>query len=472
MRSATYIGIAISLVSLVGLSIYTGINRKSRGSAGLSRAVVTGLLMGTIVGGSSTVGTAQLAFTYGMSACWFTFGCAIACVVLALAFFSPIKRSGSSTLVGVISAEYGSRAGTQATVLNSAGMFINILSQLLSCSAVVLVIAPAIGSSRAIIIGAVFMIVYVIFGGTKGAGIVGILKSVLIYVSMLLCGYIAIQHSGGLQSFLGGVSALCAETGRNLFSPFCRGLGTDLGAGISLVLGVITTQTYTQAMLGARSDRDAKISAMICAVLMPILGMLGIIVGLHMRMTVPDPAGFVTRTALTSFVLDYSGISPLFAGIILGALFITAVGTGSGLALGIATVIDREIIEKRPSRAAGKASAASSERIVTICIAAVIALAALLSCTPIGDTILSFGFLSMCLRGCTVFAPLCFALWAKGKVAPRFAELSILIGSLLALALGLVNMYGILKLPCDSVFFGIGAGLVIMAAGYMKGKAR
>ena len=289
---------------------------------------------------------------------------------------------------------------------------------------------------------------------------------------MLLCGYIAIQHSGGLQSFLGGVSALCAETGRNLFSPFCRGLGTDLGAGISLVLGVITTQTYTQAMLGARSDRDAKISAMICAVLMPILGMLGIIVGLHMRMTVPDPAGFVTRTALTSFVLDYSGISPLFAGIILGALFITAVGTGSGLALGIATVIDREIIEKRPSRAAGKASAASSERIVTICIAAVIALAALLSCTPIGDTILSFGFLSMCLRGCTVFAPLCFALWAKGKVAPRFAELSILIGSLLALALGLVNMYGILKLPCDSVFFGIGAGLVIMAAGYMKGKAR
>ena len=112
----------------------------------------------------------------------------------------------------------------------------------------------------------------------------------------------------------------------------------------------------------------------------------------------------------------------------------------------------------------------SSDAVVKICIAAVIGLAALLSCTPIGDTILSFSFLSMCLRGCTVFAPLCFALWAKGKVAPRYAELSIIFGSLLALVLGVMNMYGIIKLPCDSVFFGIGAGLLIMAAGYMKGK--
>ena len=129
-------------------------------------------------------------------------------------------------------------------------------------------------------------------------------------------------------------------------------------------------------MLAARSDRDAKISALISAALMPLLGLLGIIVGLHMRMTVPDPANFVTRTALTSFVLEYSGISPLFAGIILGALFITAVGTGSGLALGIATVIDREIIEKKTdkmplAKADGATKAASSEKIVTICIAAV-----------------------------------------------------------------------------------------------------
>ena len=462
MNSMTMLGAAISLVSLVGLSIYTGM-KKNKSSGGLSTAVTTGLLMGTIVGGSSTVGTAQLAFNYGMSACWFTFGCAIACVLLALGFYDPIKRSGRTTLVGIIDAEYGEKAGTLATVLNSVGMFINILSQLLSCSAVMLVIFPSIPGALALAAGGIFMIIYVIFGGTKGAGIVGILKTVLIYVAMVSCASIALSQSGGAGAFMSYVRDLGQSLGRNLFSPFTRGLGTDLGAGISLVLGVITTQTYTQAMLAARTDRTAKVSALLCTLMMPPLGLMGIIVGLHMRSLVPDPATFVTRTALTSFILDYSGMPPLLAGIILGALFITAVGTGAGLALGIATVVDREIVSKRRPALSGKT--------VKPGIAAVVAVATLLSCTPIGDTILSFGFLSMCLRGCTVFAPLCFALWAKGKVPARYAEISITAGSLIALALGLANMYGIIKLPCDSVFFGIGAGLIVMFAGLGKKRA-
>ncbi len=462
MDTMTLIGVAISLVSLVGLSVYTGM-KKSKGTGGLSVAVTTGLLMGTIVGGSSTVGTAQLAFNYGMSACWFTFGCAIACLVLALMFYDPIKRSGRSTLVGIIDGEYGERAGTLATVLNSVGMFINILSQLLSCSAVVLVVFPGTPGPVAIAAGGVFMIIYVVFGGTKGAGIVGILKTVLIYVAMVSCARIAISQSGGMPAFMSYVEGLSAQMGRNLFSPFGRGLGTDLGAGISLVLGVITTQTYTQAMLASRTDRGAKISALLCALMMPPLGLMGIAVGLHMRSLVPDPSTFVTRTALTSFILDYSGMHPLLAGIILGALFITAVGTGAGLALGIATVVDREIISKRRPSLAGKT--------VSPGIAAVVTVATLLSCTPIGDTILSFGFLSMCLRGCTVFAPLCFALWAKGKIPGRYAEISITAGSLIALALGLANMYGIIKLPCDSVFFGIGAGMIVMLLGLKKQRS-
>ena len=183
--------------------------------------------------------------------------------------------------------------------------------------------------------------------------------------------------------------------------------------------------------------------------------------------TVTDTATFVAKTALTSFILNYSGLPGIVSGFILGALFIASVGTGAGLALGIATVINRELIQK------GKREVKmSAETINKLLIVIVLVLATALACTPIGDTILKFAFMSMGLRGCTVFAPLCFVLWAKGKVHGKYALASILGGSLVALILGVLNLFEIIALPCDAVFPGVLVGLVIMVIGLFLTKPK
>lgn len=463
MDASVIVGIAIALVLLVGLAIYTGAKKSSGKKSGVGFPVVTGLIMGTLVGGSSTVGTAQLAYNYGMSAWWFTLGAGIACLILALVYIKPLRASGCPTLVGMIKQEYGSSAGMAATVLNSIGTFINILSQLLAASAVVLVIWPTMGTALTIIFAAVFMVLYVVFGGSKGAGIVGILKTVLLYVAMVSCGLIALRNLGGTAGVSATMQNFSEELGRKFSSLFCRGFGTDAGACVSLILGVLTTQTYAQAVLNAKTDRDARIGAIISTVLIPIIGIFGILVGLYMR-TVTDPATFVAKTALTGFILNYSNMPGLLAGIVLGALFIASVGTGAGLALGIATMIDREFIQSR-----GKAKL-SSDVMSKILIVVILALATALSCTPIGDTILKFAFMSMGLRGCTVFAPLCFLIWAKGRVDGKYALWSIIGGSLVALILGVLNLFNVMKLPCDAVFPGVAVGLIIMFVGLAAGK--
>lgn len=61
MEAGFTAGFLATMVILAGLSIYMGI--KHRGSAENSRtckaAVVSGTIIGTLVGGSSTIGTAQ-----------------------------------------------------------------------------------------------------------------------------------------------------------------------------------------------------------------------------------------------------------------------------------------------------------------------------------------------------------------------------------------------------------------------------
>ena len=49
--------------------------------------MVCGAILGTLVGGQSTIGTAQLAFSFGLSAWWFTIGAARTSTYYALAPF-------------------------------------------------------------------------------------------------------------------------------------------------------------------------------------------------------------------------------------------------------------------------------------------------------------------------------------------------------------------------------------------------
>ena len=189
-------GLAATLIIIVGLSIWSGTKAKS-GQTKNSLPVVAGVIMGTLVGGSSTVGTAQLAYTFGMSAWWFTLGAGIACLVLALVYALPLRKSGCPTLVGMIRQEYGPVAGMSASILNTVGTFINVISQIISATAVIAVVLPTLGILPAVIISAIFMALYVVFGGTKGAGMVGIVKTVLLYVAMMACAAMVLSMVGG-----------------------------------------------------------------------------------------------------------------------------------------------------------------------------------------------------------------------------------------------------------------------------------
>ncbi len=453
-------GLAATLIIIVGLSIWSGAHAKG-GDAKNGAPIVAGVIIGTLVGGSSTVGTAQLAYTFGMSAWWFTLGGGISCLVLALVYAVPLRRSGCPTLVGMIRQEFGPTAGMTASVLNSVGTFINIISQLISATAVIAVILPTLGVVPAVIISAVFMALYVIFGGTKGAGMVGIVKTILLYIAMLACGILVLYQVGGFGSFVEMVHAIDNPEGVNFFSLFARGVGTDLGAGLSLLFGVLTTQTYAQGILSAKSDAAGRNGALLSAFLIPPIGIGGILVGLYMRANAALYPGLTAKTALTTYVTTH--MPPLLAGVILGTLFIATVGTGAGLALGISTVLNNDIVKKITHKFD---DAKKAGLLAKVWIVAVLAVACCMSTGTLGDIILQFAFMSMGLRAAVVFCPLCAALFFPGKVDRRWALAAIIAGPVVVLA---GNLMG---LPFDPLFLGLAASLILVLLGGLFNRNR
>ena len=456
MHAQMIIGIAVTILALVAVSVFSAKIAKKKSGAG--SFLVAGAIMGTLVGGSSTIGTAQLAYTYGMSAWWFTLGAGIACVILALVYAKPFCRSGHSTLMAFITKEYGEKTGVMASAFSSIGSFINVISQLIAATAIVAVVFPQMSLSVSLIFSAAMMILYIIFGGVKGSGLVGLLKMFLVYAGMLTAGILVLWLCGGLSGFFGAVSTIDNPQNVHFYNIFARGVGKDLGACLSLVLGVITTQSYAQAIFMAKGEKQAVRGALLSAVLVPPIGIFGILVGLYMRAVHP---GIVSKTALTYFITQY--MPPMAGGVVLGALFIAVVGTGAGLALGISVVIQRDILPAIRCRGKVGLFEKVTEKHLVI---PVLLAACVLSMGPIGDTILNFSFMSMGLRGATVFMPLCCAMFLPGRVSSAYAGISIVLGPATVL---LFQLWGVL--PFDPLFAGVLVSAVVMFVGILRKRA-
>lgn len=168
--------------------------------------------------------------------------------------------------------------------------------------------------------------------------------------------------------------------------------------------------------------------------------------------------GIISKTALTYFVTEY--MHPLFGGVVLGTLFIAVVGTGAGLALGIAIILKKDFL---PLAIRGFKESAFCKLTEKKLIVLILLSACILSLGPLGDTILSFAFMSMGLRGATLFVPLCFAIFCPGRVSAKYAMLSIITGPAVVLLFNLLDV-----LPFDPLFAGVLASGFIMSAGLLN----
>lgn len=488
------VGILLVLFLIIGVGILSG--RKVSDAADFTNGggkagswLVAGTIMGTLVSGQATVGTAQLAFTFGMSAWWFTLGSGFGCLILALGYAKPLRHSGAATLVGVISIEYGSRTGYIASVLSSLGIFVSIIAQMLSANALLTTIFH-IRMPIAALLSTVIMAVYVLFGGVWGAGIGGVIKLVLLYTAAVAAGVIVLVLAGGLpgvKALLGGALSgtqlgalsgiLCdGDLAARFGSLLARGPLKDLGSGLSLILGVLSTQTYASAIWSAKSDQAARKGALLSAFLIPPIGIACILVGLFMRghcITASEaaallaagqavPTGMIeiaaTAQVFPAFVLNY--LPKLFGGIVLGTLLITIVGGGAGLSLGVSTIVVDDIAARLiKALNVPKVRLAVTRCVIVITLACGAAVAILVPSAVIND----FGYLSMGLRGAVVFVPLTAALCCRGVVKARWATASVVAGPVFVL---LGNAAG---LPFDPLFAGILASLLLM---YLGGALR
>lgn len=418
-------------------------------SAGVG--IVAGSIIGTIVGGAATVGTAQLGFKLGLTAWWFTLGSGIALLIMAAFYAKPLRASGLTTVAEFLVTNYGKPAGWLATVSSCAGIFFSIVASTLTALHLV---AGIFGVNLYISALLILLITagFVFLGGISGSGMAGIIKIILIFASIFVGGVLAYGKLGGSA---GLTAALPAQP---WFSLFGRGVEDGLFSLCSMIVGVISTQTYVQALFSAKDSKTAAVGCVTAACVVIPVGLPSVMIGMFMHVHHPEINSIDSLPLyLSTYLPDWLG------GIGLAALLLSALGSIAGLALGIGTMISRDIISKLWRSATAVNLLWASRFSVLMAAAAAIVFVFF----HLDSSVLEWNYLSMALRGSGIFLPLTFCVFFPHRVRASMGVAAMGAGIFAALLWKYISPWQI-----NSLFPALVYNLIFLAIGLYWGNKK
>ena len=418
-------------------------------SAGVG--IVAGSIIGTIVGGAATVGTAQLGFKLGLTAWWFTLGSGIALLIMAAFYAKPLRASGLTTVAEFLVTNYGKPAGWLATVSSCAGIFFSIVASTLTALHLV---AGIFGVNLYISALLILLITagFVFLGGISGSGMAGIIKIILIFASIFVGGVLAFLEMGGSA---GLTAALPAHP---WFSLVGRGVEDGLFSLCSMIVGVISAQTYVQALFSAKDSKTAAVGCVTAACVVIPVGLPSVMIGMFMHINHPEINSIdALPLYLSTYLPDWLG------GIGLAALLLSALGSIAGLALGIGTMISRDIISKLWRSATAVNLLWASRFSVLLAAAAAIVFVFF----HLDSSVLEWNYLSMALRGSGIFLPLTFCVFFPHRVRASMGVAAMGAGIFAALFWKHISPWQI-----NSLFPALVYNLIFLAIGLYWGNKK
>lgn len=451
-----FVFLAATVAFALGLGARAG--RKTRTAEGFSlggrssgAGVVAGGIAGTVIGGAATIGTAQLAYSIGLSSWWFTLGSGIGFLIIGTFYARPLRRSGLETVSQYLARTYGPAAGPIASLASSLGI---LFSAVASALAAIPMIAAMTGlspffSAVAIV---VLVVAMVAFGGLRSAGVAGLFKMLVLWTTLFAAGGLAVVTLHGLPDF----SERFPEM--PWFSLFARGVWQSLGNVFSLIVGIICTQTYIQALYAASDSRTAAIGAYTAAAITIPVGLPSVAVGMAMRVLHPEIAPIL---ALPMYLVE--ALPAPVAGIAIGGLMLSVVGSIAGLTLGIGTMMSRDIGQA----VLGLSKDRDILRLNRACVVAVTIVAAWIALTHLDSYVLDWNYMSMALRGAGLFLPLSLAVFAPGRLPPAWG-----IGAMAAATLAAVGSKLVPGLAVTPLYAGLATSAAVVGVGLALGALR
>lgn len=301
--------------------------------------IVAASISGLAIGGASTIGIAENAFTVGLSAGWYDTAWAIGAVVSSVLAVKYLRKSNYSTISGLVNDLYGQKTS-----------FIMVIAMCIIQSGIIALQYKAGGSILASLLPdiftvesgtffsfLIFMLVAVI-GGMGSVSLTNVLNLILIYAGVILAAILVLNGHGGWTA----IQALTVAEPDVPYLSLTAGMGfIGIISWIIVMLGnTNSVQGVVQIGLTGKDDRAARNGFLFGALLMIPVGFICAILGVAGKALLPN------ASASMALPMILMSVPPVLGGITLSGLWAADMGTGCSMIIGLSTTVSTDIVYK------------------------------------------------------------------------------------------------------------------------------
>lgn len=337
---------------LIGISWWsTKLQKKAIGSKMLSyllagrnmpAVVICVMLVGLAVGGASTVGVAERAYTAGFSAGWYNAAWGMGGIAVGFFVAKFFRKISVKTIPEMMGLMFGPKTRF-LSVVNQLLVMISITAlQYVAGGSILRALLPDVFSFQGGLITTALIFIFItVIGGYWASGLTNLINVTIIYAGIIVALVKSIRIFGGMGTIIAALPPPPPRSGT--WFDLVSGLGTAVVAGYVAVMVTmaISTQAVAQITFAAKNEKTAKWGFLAGGIIILPAGFLCAVFGIIARSQFPN-----LENAAMALPTIAAQLSPFVGGIFLASLWAADISTAVGLLMGCSTLVLEDIVKK------------------------------------------------------------------------------------------------------------------------------
>ncbi|MEL7569260.1 MAG: sodium:solute symporter family protein [Eubacteriaceae bacterium] len=301
------------------------------------------VIAGLGIGGVSTVGVAENAYTSGMAAGQYLVAWAIGAILFGVAATRRLRMSKAVTVIEALDLGFGKATGFIVMLAQMFVGFAIFAMQMVAGGAILSSLLPDIFTlSTGMLASAVIFGAVAIIGGLWSAALSNVVNIIVIVLGLIIGVIVVIKHFGGMDVITAALPVGKSGDGSHWFNPISGyGWPKVLGQICSMTVLAFAIQTCMQTAIASKDSKNARKGFILAALIMLPMGFVAALLGIVAASQVPGLAS--AKLALPAVITQ---INPWIAGFTLAGLWAADVSTATGIAVGQSTMFTKDIMVK------------------------------------------------------------------------------------------------------------------------------
>lgn len=311
----------------------------------LSTILVGVMVCGLAVGGASTTGVAQNAFSSGISAGWYDTAWAAGAIMMGLLFAGKMRNAGFKTINEMWHQLFGTGFQSLSLVIQLVTQVTIVALQMVAGGTILHALIPSISYQMGLLLSCGIFLIIAVVGGMWSAALSNVVNVIMIYLGLIVGCIVAVNHFGGFETINAALPAGKSGDGSHWYNLITgMGMPAIVAWFMTMLLQATPSSGTIQVALSAKDSGTAKKGFLLAAALMIPAGFISAIFGI---IAAANPQlGVTAENSAMAMAAVCAQINPVVSGILLAGLWAADVSTATGLLVAVANMSTNDFIVK------------------------------------------------------------------------------------------------------------------------------